>query len=47
MAMIPREQIETKEDTTVKGEAFDGFNESPFGYSRGEGIDASLKPVWV
>ena len=45
MAMIPREQIETKEDTTVKGEAFDGFNKSPFGYSRGEGIDASLEPI--
>jgi hypothetical protein len=48
MAMIAREQIETKEDTTVKGGAFDGFNESPFGYLRGEGTDAaSLEPIWV
>jgi GTPase SAR1 family protein len=48
MAMIAREQIETKEDTTVKGRAFDGFNESPFGYLRGEGTDAaSLEPIWV
>jgi hypothetical protein len=47
MAMIAREQIETKEGTTVKGGAFNGFNESPFGYSKGEGIDASLEPVWV
>jgi hypothetical protein len=48
IAMIPREQIETKEDTTVKGAQFDGFNESPFGHLRGEGIDApSLEPIWV
>jgi EH domain-containing protein 1 len=48
MAMIPQEQIETKEDTTLKGGAFDGMNESPFGYLRGEGIDAgSLEPNWI
>ncbi|RWS30308.1 EH domain-containing protein 3-like protein [Leptotrombidium deliense] len=49
MAMIPQEQVEQKEESsTVKGGAFDGIQESPFGFGRGEGIDAgSLEPNWV
>ncbi|RWS17542.1 EH domain-containing protein 3-like protein [Dinothrombium tinctorium] len=49
MAMIPQEQVEQKEETTtVKGGAFEGVQESPFGYGRGEGIDAgSLERNWV
>lgn len=51
MSMIPHEQqIETKEElTVVKGGAFDfQAKESPFGYGRGEGIDAgTFDSEWV
>jgi hypothetical protein len=51
MSMIPHEQqIETREETTVvKGGAFDfQAKESPFGYGRGEGIDAgTFDSEWV
>lgn len=51
MSMIPLEQkIESKDETTiVKGGAFDeGVQESPFGYGRGEGIDAgAFDSDWI
>lgn len=48
MGMIPHEQTEQKEEAVVKGGAFDGLEQSPFGYGRGEGVDAgSLEPDWV
>lgn len=48
MSMIPQEQNDLKNDTVVKGGAFDGLDESPFGYGRGEGADAgSLEPEWI
>lgn len=40
--------MDTKEETVVKGGAFEGVKESPFGYMRGEGIDAgSLDKDWI
>lgn len=50
MAMIPQEQVETKEETTITGGAFDGIVDSPFGFKRGEGVDAgSFEPghIWI
>ncbi|XP_037501298.1 EH domain-containing protein 3 [Rhipicephalus sanguineus] len=49
MAMIPHEQTEQRDDEQrVKGGAFDGLEQSPFGYGRGEGVDAgSLEPDWI
>lgn len=51
MSMIPHEQqVDTKEElTVVKGGAFDfQAKESPFGYGRGEGIDAgTFDSEWV
>ncbi|XP_023235175.1 EH domain-containing protein 3-like [Centruroides sculpturatus] len=48
MAMIPHEQNELKEAVLVKGGAFDGLEENPFGYGRGEGADAgSLETEWI
>lgn len=48
MAMIPHEQNELKEVPLVKGGAFDGLEENPFGYGRGEGADAgSLETEWI
>ena len=47
--LIQEQQVE-KEDkqNEVKGGAFDGVQESPFGYGRGEGIDAgAFEPEWV
>ncbi|XP_011498656.1 PREDICTED: EH domain-containing protein 3 [Ceratosolen solmsi marchali] len=48
MAMIPREENSTGE--SVKGGAFEGVEDqvSPFGYKKGEGIDAgSNEPEWI
>ena len=50
MSMIPHEQIiEQKEETSVvKGGAFDGPDHTPFGFGRGEGIDAgAFDSEWV
>ncbi|KAH9518274.1 EH domain-containing protein 4 [Dermatophagoides farinae] len=50
MSLIPQEQLDHKEETQVKGGAFDSVVESPFGYKRGEGVDAgSMEPshVWI
>ncbi|XP_077537785.1 putative achaete scute target 1 [Haemaphysalis longicornis] len=49
MAMIPHEQTEQRDDEQrVKGGAFDGLEQSPFGFGRGEGVDAgSLEPDWI
>ncbi|XP_027199244.1 putative achaete scute target 1 [Dermatophagoides pteronyssinus] len=50
MALIPQEQLDHKEETQVKGGAFNSVAESPFGYKRGEGVDAgSMEPshVWI
>lgn len=48
MAMIPHEQTEQKDDAVVKGGAFEALEQSPFGFGRGEGIDAgSLEPDWI
>jgi hypothetical protein len=50
MSMIPHEQIiEQKEETSVvKGGAFDGPDLTPFGFGRGEGIDAgAFDSEWV
>uniref|UniRef100_A0A915IT48 Uncharacterized protein n=1 Tax=Romanomermis culicivorax TaxID=13658 RepID=A0A915IT48_ROMCU len=50
MCQIPREEeIQRKTHTeTVRGGAFDGVDESPFGAGRGEGVDAGSEgPEWV
>ncbi|XP_076762151.1 EH domain-containing protein 3-like [Xylocopa sonorina] len=50
MAMIPHEEIGTTSDSLVKGGAFEGVEDqvSPFGYKRGEGIDAGAgEPEWI
>lgn len=50
MAQIPREEEDQRrrEVNTVKGGAFDGAEESPFGVGRGEGVDAGADmPEWV
>lgn len=48
MAMIPQEQLEQREETTMKGGAFEVIEESPFGFGRGEGIDAgSFDKEWI
>ncbi|UXI16649.1 hypothetical protein NH340_JMT02592 [Sarcoptes scabiei] len=50
MSLIPQEQLDKREETQVKGGAFDNIGESPFGYMRGEGVDAgSMEPsnVWI
>lgn len=42
--------MDHKEETQVKGGAFNSVAESPFGYKRGEGVDAgSMEPshVWI
>ncbi|KAL1435010.1 hypothetical protein MTO96_001560 [Rhipicephalus appendiculatus] len=50
-ALKPRllETTEQRDDEQrVKGGAFDGLEQSPFGYGRGEGVDAgSLEPDWI
>ncbi|XP_076666918.1 EH domain-containing protein 3-like [Andrena cerasifolii] len=50
MAMIPHEEIGTASESLVKGGAFEGVEDqvSPFGYKRGEGIDAGAgEPEWI
>ncbi|XP_076638709.1 EH domain-containing protein 1-like isoform X2 [Colletes latitarsis] len=50
MAMIPHEEVCTMSDSLVKGGAFEGVKDqvSPFGYKRGEGIDAGAgEPEWI
>ncbi|XP_040065308.1 EH domain-containing protein 3-like [Ixodes scapularis] len=48
VAMIPKEQTDQSEDTVVRGGAFDGHEHNPFGFRRGEGVDAgSLQEDWV
>ncbi|XP_067680724.1 EH domain-containing protein 3-like [Haliotis asinina] len=40
MQMVPHEEVmENSEVGNVKGGAFEGYNESPFGIGRGEGVD--------
>lgn len=40
MALIPHEREEMKEADKVEGGAFEGYTDSPFGFGRGEGVDA-------
>ncbi|XP_076166341.1 EH domain-containing protein 1-like [Ptiloglossa arizonensis] len=50
MAMIPHEEMATMSDSLVKGGAFESVEDqiSPFGYKRGEGIDAGAgEPEWI
>ncbi|KZC06431.1 EH domain-containing protein 1 [Dufourea novaeangliae] len=49
MDMIPNEEHGTTSESLVKGGAFEGVEDqvSPFGYKRGEGIDAGAgEPEW-
>ncbi|XP_074598900.1 putative achaete scute target 1 isoform X2 [Brevipalpus obovatus] len=48
MSQIPQQLTKPKEETTVKGGAFEGPHESPFGFGRGEGIDeGAFDPNWI
>ncbi|XP_015521927.1 EH domain-containing protein 3 [Neodiprion pinetum] len=50
MAMIPHEEMATSTEPMIKGGAFEGVEDqvSPFGYKRGEGIDAGAgEPEWI
>ncbi|OAD52669.1 EH domain-containing protein 1, partial [Eufriesea mexicana] len=50
MTMIPHEETGKTSELLVKGGAFEGVEDqvSPFGYKRGEGIDAgSGEPEWI
>ncbi|XP_043277169.1 EH domain-containing protein 1 [Venturia canescens] len=50
MAMIPQEEVSTTSETLIKGGAFEGVEDqiSPFGYNRGEGVDAGAgEPEWI
>lgn len=50
MAMIPHEEVNASSEPQVKGGAFDGVQDtvSPFGYKRGEGVDAGAgEPEWI
>ncbi|XP_011266746.2 EH domain-containing protein 3 isoform X1 [Camponotus floridanus] len=50
MAMIPHEEVTTVSEPLIKGGAFEGVEDqvSPFGYKRGEGIDAGAgEPEWI
>ncbi|TGZ42260.1 EH domain-containing protein 1, partial [Temnothorax longispinosus] len=50
MAMIPHEETTTVSEPLIKGGAFEGVEDqvSPFGYKRGEGIDAGAgEPEWI
>jgi len=50
MAMIPHDEVHIVTEPLVKGGAFEGVVDkvSPFGYKRGEGIDAgSGEPEWI
>ena len=50
MAVIPHETNQRKVDVSVKGGAFEGIQDkvSPFGFMKGEGIDAGAgEPEWI
>lgn len=50
MDMIPQEEVNIVMEPVIKGGAFDGVEDtvSPFGYKRGEGIDAGYgEPEWI
>jgi len=50
MAVIPHETNQKKVDVSVKGGAFEGIQDkvSPFGFMKGEGIDAGAgEPEWI
>ena len=40
MKMIPQETEDMKDTGNIEGGAFEGYTESPFGFGRGEGVDA-------
>lgn len=40
MTLIPQEAREKEKTTKIAGGAFDGYSDSPFGFGRGEGVDA-------
>jgi GTPase SAR1 family protein len=39
MTMIPKEEEQRQDTSVVKGGAFEGYKDSPFGIGKGEGID--------
>ncbi|XP_078034332.1 EH domain-containing protein 3-like isoform X1 [Augochlora pura] len=50
MDMIPQNELDIASESLVKGGAFEGVEDqvSPFGYKRGEGIDAGAgEPEWI
>uniref|UniRef100_A0A1W7RAL8 EH domain-containing protein 3 n=1 Tax=Hadrurus spadix TaxID=141984 RepID=A0A1W7RAL8_9SCOR len=49
MAMIPHEQkAQQKEEMDVRGGVIEGRRDGPFGFGRGEGVDAgSLEKEWI
>lgn len=50
MSMIPQEEVELVSEPLIKGGAFEGIEDtaSPFGYKKGEGIDAGYGEVdWI
>ncbi|XP_058792333.1 EH domain-containing protein 3 [Phymastichus coffea] len=50
MGMIPHEETTTTSEPNIKGGAFEGVEDqvSPFGYKKGEGIDAGAnEPEWI
>ena len=48
MALIPQEAEQNKDVHKVEGGAFEGYTESPFGFGRGEGVDAGKgESGWV
>lgn len=50
MAQIPHEETTSAQEPLIKGGAFEGVedNVSPFGYKKGEGIDAGHgEPEWI
>ncbi|XP_066593941.1 EH domain-containing protein 3 [Prorops nasuta] len=50
MALIPQEETVTINDSLIKGGAFEGVEDqiTPFGYKRGEGVDAGAgEPDWI
>ena len=48
MSMLPHEQSMKNSGPAVKGGAFDGMSDSPFGVGKGEGVDKGRGEVeWV
>ena len=50
MAIIPQESVQKSVEPTIKGGAFVGVTDqvSPFGFMKGEGIDAGAgEPEWI